>query len=1556
MIRSFLLFLLLLPAAFAAAQMPRNITVAPGARVESESPARPKSAMMCNNAGTVTFGSIIGQSNDGAPGVIYLCFGDTLPIIHNGDFVLSGDPQPSTPPGIGYAFYDCPPTVHGPTLTDIQGDACLNHTSPLIINGVPMPQSANGIWMATQQINGNAMFANNGILQSAFNNGVARPIQFWFAPITLDNFATQGFEASGGAAGPCVNVNTAAAFSVVYLNAIQAANFNTTAGVNGCEGSFTIRGGLPEFDPNTSYTFEITLSTDPNIRGTVTNNPTHNGTVEFSVPQPGTYNISVEDGKSCGVSFQMDMSTCTAVTFRLPFTNALPGTTVCLDVRVEDFNSVGAMQFSMQWDPAVLQYSSVQGFNPALLGFDQSAFNVTPPLTSTGRLTVSWADLSFTGVTLPDGASIFQVCFTVIGPLGSFSEINFTDSPTDIEIGDAMLNPYGFVGRAGIVDVNNSQLFVNITQDSVSCAGIADGSFTLTVANGTPPYVFNWNSLAPLPAQSGGDAIPNSGGSFTVSGRAAGSYRVVITDSSVPALSRTDTVIVLRGPFIGVNLEPTLPLCNGDSNGSVTARVSLDGVVTPNPPGFSYAWNVPGSPNAPSLSNLPFGFYSVTATAADGCSGTASLTLTQPAPINITETITAAACSGSANGSITANVSGGTPNSGNYTFAWSGGLGTVISSSSTVANLNPGQYSLTVTDANGCSSTETYTVGAVKTLNINAAVTDITCNGLCNGAILVNGTTSGAPAATPYTFTWSGGPAPTNTPTSSNIMGLCAGTYNLTMSDSDPAGCRVTRTFTLAEPAPLVASLIEQVNETCVTGNDGRAIPGVTGGTFPYTYQWRNAAQAVVSGDSIATGLSAGAYTLSVTDSRNCTTTLNVTILAPMPPSIAPIQNDTVSCAGSTDGALSVSATPGSSPIASYVWSNGMNGQNISGLSPGSYTVTVTAQDACFSVATAQVISPAPLVIDSIVAISPTCPGLSNGSLTVFARGGTGPYRYVWANTPQNDTLAFNIYPSLRAGNYTVTVVDANNCPVVSQAATVNDPPSIQINFSNVQGVSCFEGTCNGRALATAQYSNGTPGSFNFNWESGLVALGVNSSNATNLCAGFQTLVVSDVNNCFTVDSINIPTPPAIGVFVDAQPVSCNGLSDGTVTLNVNGGTPNYQFLWLETGAVTPTVNNLAAGQYNAVITDANGCIKTQRVEVTQPDRLILSVDLANSTSSVSCAGSTDGVIRVFFNSADNINPVGPNPYSWSNNVAPASSPLASNLSPGMYSVTITDTKGCRDSLNFNITSPPPIVAVIPQPDEPLCFGQSTLIIIQSISGGNGTMLSDYTYMVDNNGLTFSTDQPATVFAGPHIVTIMDAAGCTFEQTLTINQPQELQVVFNPDIVVVELGDSTTRLNPLVTSSLPIATFIWTPTDYLLDSTTQRPLLYLPLEDTEYTLTITDVNGCTASGSVLVEIDKNRNVYIPNAFSPNGDGPNDEFRVFACRGVSDITFVRIFDRWGNFLFEQQSITPDCIGGARLWDGRVKGKPVNEGVYVYMVQVQFLDGVTLLYRGDVTILR
>jgi gliding motility-associated-like protein len=1558
MIRTLTLFVLFgIIAGSATAQTPGNISVTHGSARTSASDA-PK--LLCNNfAGTVTLGSVIGQSNDGPPGVIYLCFGDTLPVNHNGDFNLSGDPQPATAPGIGYVFYDCMPTVSGTTLQEVQQDLCINRTSPIIINGVPVPQNpASMMWVATDQANGDALFINNGLLQSAYNNGTPAPRQFWFAPITLDNFATRGFENSGGTAGPCVHVNTAAAFSVVYLNAITIANITNNQGAGGCAGSFRVSGGLPEFDPTAAYTYQITLTTDPQVRGTVTSSSGHNGLVEFTVPQAGTYNISVSDGKSCSAFGTVDMSTCTAVTFSLPLTNGAPGTNICLDVRVEDFNNVGAFQFSMQWDPAILQFTNVQGFNPALLGFDQNAFNTTAPLTSTGRLTVSWADLSFMGVSVPDGSSVFQVCFDVIGNLGSFSNVTFTDSPTNIEIGDAGLNSYGFVGRPGIVNVSNSQLFVNLTQDSVSCASVNDGAFTLTVANGTPPYVFNWSSLAPLPLQNGGDAIPVSGGSYTVGNRAAGAYRLVITDSSVPAITVIDTVTVLRGPALGVLMEVTPPTCNGLSNGSVRAVISLDGVVTPNPTGYTFTWNLAGAPNGPQISGLPFGFYAVTVSDPSGCSAMASATMTQPSPLNATATITNAACSGSANGFINVVASGGTSAGGNYNFSWSGGLGTVIASSSTVANLDPGQYCLTITDGNGCTTSDCYTVGAVKTLNINAAVTDITCNGSCNGAILVNGSTAGAPAATPYTFTWSSnlGATPINTATSSSVSGLCAGTYTVTMSDADPTGCRVVRTITLEEPAPIVVSLLQQVNETCTVGNDGRAVPGVSGGTAPYTFAWRNAQQTIVSTDSIASGLAEGSYTLLVTDARACTGTLTVNILAPTPPAIMPIVPDTVSCAGSTDGALSVSASPGSAAITTYTWSNGMNGASISGLSPGAYQVTVTAQDACFSVATGLVVSPSPLVIDSIATVSPSCPGNGNGSIAVFASGGTAPYRYIWASQPQNDTLTFSVYPSRAAGTYVVTVVDANNCNPVTATAIVTDPPAIQIDFSAVQAVSCAEGACNGQATAMARYSNGASGTFLFNWESGTLATGVSTSSVTNLCAGFQTLVVTDPANCFTVDSVFIPSPPVINIFVDAQPVSCNGGNDGRVTLNVSGGTPGYQYLWIETGATLPTIGNLSAGQYNAVVTDANGCVKAQRVEISQPDELILTVDGATSTASVTCSGSTDGVIRVFYNSADNINPIGPSPYTWSGNIAPASSPVATNLSPGTYSVTITDTKGCRDSLTYTISSPPPIVAIIPQPEDPLCFGEATVIVIDTIYGGNGTDLIDYTYEVDNNGLSFLPDQPATVFAGPHTITIEDLAGCRLDIQITVNQPQELQVIFDPAEIVVELGDTTVRLNPLITSSLPIATYAWTPTNTLSDPAVQRPRLLQAINDQAYELVVTDINGCMASGSVRVEIDKNRNVYIPNAFSPNGDGPNDEFRIFACLGVANINAVRIFDRWGGMVFEQTDVQPDCIGGTRLWDGSLGGKPATQGVYIYMVEVTFVDGITLLYRGDVTILR
>ena len=248
------------------------------------------------------------------------------------------------------------------------------------------------------------------------------------------------------------------------------------------------------------------------------------------------------------------------------------------------------------------------------------------------------------------------------------------------------------------------------------------------------------------------------------------------------------------------------------------------------------------------------------------------------------------------------------------------------------------------------------------------------------------------------------------------------------------------------------------------------------------------------------------------------------------------------------------------------------------------------------------------------------------------------------------------------------------------------------------------------------------------------------------------------------------------------------------------------------------------------------------------------------------------------------------------------------------------------------------------------CFGGNDGSATAIASGGGG---GPYTYSW-SNGMMGSTINNLT--AGTYTVTATNATGTPGTAMITINQPNELQILFSPDEIEIELGDSLTRLMPIVSQGAAIDSFIWTPNDFLSDPGIQNPFVVNLIQDVEYTLTVIDVNGCSATGNIFVELDANRNVYIPNVFSPNGDGPNDEFRIFPCRGVTNINFAKIFDRWGELVFEDTNLAADCLGGTRLWDGTLNGRDIKPGVYVYLIEIEFLDGIKLLYRGDVTLLR
>ncbi|MCI5082233.1 MAG: gliding motility-associated C-terminal domain-containing protein [Saprospiraceae bacterium] len=1527
----------------AAAQVPANVVIE-NAMFRGET-----GRMACNDAGTITFGDYIGQSNDTDPDTIFMCLGDSLLIDHNGDFDISGDPNPATPAGVGYAFYECPPTIDGMTLDDIAADMCLVTTPP--------PPVGPFYIFSDNTTNGDATFFNDGNLQAFFNAG--DPIQLFFAPITYDALIFPNVEYEGNPSGPCVSARIDQAFSVVYLNEIVASQQNNSVDGLGCTGSFIVEGGLPEFDNLEIYDISITLEGNPEIIGDINQVANHGDTITFFVPQPGTYNITIEDGKSCGTSFTMDMSGCQDVTLEFPLTNALPGDNICVPFTVSDFTNVASMQFTITFDPSILSFTGVQAFNPELPDLSNASFFNT----GSGAVTFTWADLSFQGETLPDGETVFEICFDIIGGLGECSPLAITGDPTAIEIGDnSMPTPlsFGYNLVDGSICVSDNVVFLGLEQDSVSCPGFADGSFTITAAGGLPPYSYTWTQLTG--GNMGSGTLVNSGDTETISDLPSGLYEVILEDADNPANQAIDTVEILAGPVLGVILNGISPTCFGDSTGSIQATVTFNGVAQPNPGNdFTFNWNV-SNENVDELTDLPSGFYAVTVTDPAGCEATASATLSQPGPIEIAPNntfITNATCSGSMDGEITVIATGGTSTSGNYTYDWGPILGASTGNQSTVTDLNPGIYCLTVTDDNGCTLEECFTVTPVKLLTINEDITDIRCNGADNGEIFITGTTSGAAASTPYTFTWDNfTTAPTNTATTSEIVDLPPGQYIVTMTDSDPVGCQVIDTFIVNEPEVLTVDLAEPVtNETCAVGNDGQIIVEVNGGTAPYTYTWSDGQM-----DSIATGLSAGFYTLNVLDINNCQTSITLEVSAPTPPTVTMLDDDNILCADDMDGSLMVTADEGGAPIASYEWSTGDSGQMISGLGAGVYYVTITDEAACFTVDSAFVLAPDPLVIDSINVQDPTCPGSTNGQVITFVSGGTGPYTFIYENTPMNDTIVGgSVYPNLPAGTYTGEVIDANGCGPVPIQAEVVDPPMIELSFSAIDSVSCAEGTCDGSATVAAEYSDGTTGSFTFRWESDEETFDATESTATALCAGIQMVTVTDENQCFAVGEIDVPSPPPFfPVNPSTESVSCNGLSDGVATIDVQGATPPYDYFWIETGENTQTITDLPANTYSVQITDANGCTFLQNnIVVSEPDELMLSIDQAN-VQNVTCGGEADGALGVTYNFNDDINPVSSTPYTWSDNANitnPTAIDFLDNLEAGNYAITITDINGCRDSVTFEITEPDPLFAIINEPDPIPCFNGTTSISVDTIIGGTATdYLTDYSYYVDISDFTNPPNVPFNnVFAGTHVVTVLDAVGCTFTDTLFIEQPPQIEVVFDPDNIVVELGDSTTQLMPMINIS-NIDSFIYEPPIYLSSDTVRNPFVF-PFDDVNYTLTVIDENGCVGEGQVSVEVDRNRNVYIPNAFSPNGDGFNDEFRIFACQGVREITTVKVYDRWGELVYEGDDFFPNCdSGGTKLWDGRFNGDLMNPGVFVYLIEVEFVDDVVLLYRGDVTLLR
>lgn len=601
------------------------------------------------------------------------------------------------------------------------------------------------------------------------------------------------------------------------------------------------------------------------------------------------------------------------------------------------------------------------------------------------------------------------------------------------------------------------------------------------------------------------------------------------------------------------------------------------------------------------------------ATSLPNCNTTCpTITVTLSSQNNVT-------CAGGNNGAATVNATGG---NAPYTYLWQPGS----FSGATRNNLTAGTYTITATDNNGCTGTISVTITAPPALTANATATNATCTTGGSVSVNVGGGT------TPYTYTWS------NAATASTITNVLAGTYSVTVRDAN--NCTVSASATVATSGGPVIALNSQNDIACFGDKNGSIDISVTDGTTPYTFVWSNGATT-----EDINSLSAGTYTVTVTDNSNCVNSFSTTITEPDSISItASITN--ASC-GTPDGAIELILSGGTSPY-TFLWSNGASTQNITNVAAGEYVVTVTDDNECEKIGRYNIVAPGNLQL-SLTTTDASCEGVNNGSITSSLTGGTAPFNYNWSNG-----VTSTANTSLSDGVYTLTVTDADQCSVTATDTVKN---LIALSSSAViTGIRCDYDTVGGIKLLV---SGGTS-PYDAVWSNGGTGLTI-----TALSAGSYTVTATDANGCILDSTFILASESGLNANAAATSLSCfNTTGTGSVTVNILGNEPPYNIIW-STGDTTASANNLLPGSYSVTVTDNLSCIDTDTTVVT-----VASITIEDSiiTRPV-CDTTFDGSIAIVL--ANNNNNFS---FNWNNG---QDSSVAINLGGGIYTLTITDNNNC---------------------------------------------------------------------------------------------------------------------------------------------------------------------------------------------------------------------------------------------------------------------------------------
>ncbi|MFN3404863.1 MAG: gliding motility-associated C-terminal domain-containing protein [Cytophagaceae bacterium] len=991
-------------------------------------------------------------------------------------------------------------------------------------------------------------------------------------------------------------------------------------------------------------------------------------------------------------------------------------------------------------------------------------------------------------------------------------------------------------------------LSLNTSSTNVTSNGGNDGSASAVTSGGTVPYSYLWS---------------NNETTSTISNLTYGVYTVYVTDANGCTINGSVVVNEPSCSDFDVQVSGTDLNCYADADATATAIASGG-----NPP-YSYMWD--NGQNNSVATGLAAGTYTIFVNDEGGCVSSKSVTISSPTPVLNTFTYGNVTNITQDNGWITANPSGGSPG---YTYLWNNGQ-----TSQTINNLNPGFYKVTVTDSKGCQRMDSIVIAKDSCNNLVANVikTDNPCYGQSLGSanVLINS------GASPYQYEWSNGTS------DATVSGLSAGNYSVIVTDA--TACYKIINFTITHPDQLSLGLAP-TNVNCHNAANGTIETTISGGVFPYSFNWSNG-----SGNEDLINLTPGSYSLTATDANGCQVSGSADISQPAVLELSSVETNP-KCFGGNDGAIDLSVTGGVQPY-SFAWSNGATTEDILNVGAGNYTITVTDANGCVKSNQNILVTP-----DSLRAIVSSaqgsggfqikCNGQSSGSATVTAEGGVADYTYLWSG-PNGFTSDLTNIDSLRAGTYNVLITDAHGC-TATNSIVLTQPDTFNVHFVSPVVHGGYNITCHNAATGNLSVnpSGGDSTSYVYSW-TGPDGFTSDQRTISDLKAGEYHVTVSDGNGCPVSNTFMLTQPDPLNVNFNSSVhsggfnISCFGMTGGTLGAQVSGGdTASYVFAWTGPNGFTSDqrqISNLAAGVYHISVTDANGCSVSNSFTMTQPDSMKVSFSSPEVSGGyhITCNGEKNGNLSVVMTGGDSTSYV----FNWTGpNGFTSEQRTLSGLEAGAYHVVVTDANGCSVENQFVLTQPDTIKISFNSTEfsggfNISCNGESTGSLSASVTGGDAT---SYNFNWSGpDGFTSNENFISGLKAGQYMLTVTDANGCTLSNNYTLTQPDSININFN---ATVFSGNHNITCNGANTGELAVEVsggdtaslvFNWSgPNGF---SSSNRNINNLSAG--EYNLTVTDANGCTKQAAFVLT--------QPDSLKIEGLASSHNGSAVSCFGAAD---------------------------------------------------------------------